>query len=124
MSQEWLVSGLHAVDSGLRLYWDVRRMVWPDEEDTRQGQVQDRGVGWSQQQDNSKMSSYDGNTAHGSCSTQQTWQSGDSKAQEFPASAEEQEMGKGRSEECGHSTSKSVQGSSSTQQGWQLGGSK
>ena len=49
MSQNWLVSGLNAVHSGLHLYWDVRRMVCSDDKDSgRSGQGRD----WNQKQDN------------------------------------------------------------------------
>ena len=51
MSQNWLVSGLNAVDSGLHLYLDVWRMVCSHEEDSgRSGQGRD----WNQKQDNRK----------------------------------------------------------------------
>ena len=32
MSQEWMVSGLRAVDSGLQLYWNVRKIVCNDKD--------------------------------------------------------------------------------------------
>ena len=51
MSQNWLVSGLNAVDSGLHLYWDVRRMVCSDDEDSgRSGQGLEPEAGQQEEQ--------------------------------------------------------------------------
>ena len=136
MGGDWLLSGLYAgtnisVYSGLQLYWGVRRMVCSDdEEDTRQtgvgqGQAQGIAAGWSQQQENNKANSFNGNkSAQSSFSSRQTWQSGSSKRQTLPVIEEGQEMDvdwsktKENNRYGSNGGNSFVQGSSSTRQMW------
>ena len=98
MSRNWLVSGLSVVDSGLQLYWGVRKMVCSDEEEdkrqTSEGQGHQSSVGWSQKQEFGKSHCSNGhNSAQYSSTTQKSWKTSGSKRGSLPEISEGQEMG-------------------------------
>ena len=92
MSGAWLASGISAVDSGLQLYWGVRRMVCDGEGATKQDaekKEQQGGVRWSQTPE--YMTGY---SSKEQCSSPQIgWQQSRTKQQSLPPIAEGQEMG-------------------------------
>ena len=126
MSGNWLASGLSAVDSGLQLYWGVRRMVCEGEGGTEQSEEkkdQQGGVSWSQTSD---YTTGNGSKVQSS-SAQGGWQHSRTKQQSLPPITEGQEMGWSRPQNNGY---RSIGGktvvrlSSSTQKMWHSDGPK